>query len=76
MNETLRTIEEETRARIEEAESQEALDEVRVSILGKKGRLTQILKGMKEIRILEFTPDDVVRHPLVQKIIERYAEES
>ena len=36
----------------------------------------RILKGMKEIRILEFTPDDVVRHPLVQKIIERYAEES
>ena len=49
MNETLRTIEEETRARIEEAESQEALDEVRVSILGKKGRLTQILKGMKDL---------------------------
>ena len=36
----------------------------------------RILRGMKEIRILEFTPDDVVRHPLVQKIIERYAEES
>ena len=36
----------------------------------------RILKGMKEIRILEFTADDVVRHPLVQKIIERYSRES
>jgi phosphate starvation-inducible PhoH-like protein len=38
-----------------------------------------ILKNMDDIAILQLTADDVVRHPLVQKIIERYeknAEES
>ncbi len=34
---------------------------------------SEILKGIPEIAVLEFTADDVVRHPLVQKIIERYA---
>lgn len=33
-----------------------------------------LLKGIDEIKIMELTSDDVVRHPLVQKIIERYAE--
>lgn len=33
----------------------------------------KILKGINEIEILELTSDDVVRHPLVQKIIESYA---
>ncbi len=31
-----------------------------------------ILQGIDEIRILRLTSDDVVRHPLVQKIIEKY----
>ena len=31
------------------------------------------LKDIKEIKILQLTSDDVVRHPLVQKIIESYA---
>ncbi|MBR2067471.1 MAG: PhoH family protein, partial [Solobacterium sp.] len=31
-----------------------------------------ILKGIEDIEVLELTSDDVVRHPLVQKIIERY----
>ena len=35
-----------------------------------------ILKGIDDIAILELTSDDVVRHPLVQKIIERYSEET
>lgn len=34
-----------------------------------------ILQGMRDIAILELTADDVVRHPLVQKIIERYSQE-
>lgn len=34
---------------------------------------TQILKGIDDIKILKLTSDDVVRNPLVQKIIERYA---
>ncbi len=33
----------------------------------------EILKNIKEIGIIELTSDDVVRHPLVQKIIESYA---
>ena len=36
----------------------------------------ETLKGIDEIRILELSSDDVVRHPLVQKIIERYEERS
>lgn len=34
---------------------------------------TQILKDIDDIKILKLTSDDVVRNPLVQKIIERYA---
>ena len=33
-----------------------------------------LLKGMGDIAVLELTADDVVRHPLVQKIIERYSQ--
>lgn len=36
---------------------------------------SRILKGIPDIKILELSADDVVRHPLVQKIIERYAKE-
>ena len=32
----------------------------------------EILKGIDDISVLRLTSDDVVRHPLVQKIIERY----
>lgn len=35
----------------------------------------RILKDIKEIKIMELTSDDVVRHPLVQKIIESYAKQ-
>ena len=33
---------------------------------------TEILKGIKEIGITKFTKDDVIRHLLVAKILERY----
>lgn len=33
-----------------------------------------IMKGIEDIEIVELSADDVVRHPLVQKMIERYAE--
>ena len=33
-----------------------------------------ILRGIDEISIIELTSDDVVRHPLVQKIVERYSQ--
>lgn len=34
----------------------------------------QILKGISGIAIVQLSKYDVVRHPLVQKIIERYEE--
>ncbi|MCR4838246.1 MAG: phenylalanine--tRNA ligase subunit alpha [Eubacterium sp.] len=46
---TLQRIKEEAEKRIAEAVSAEALEEIRVSILGKKGELTQILKSMKDL---------------------------
>ena len=36
---------------------------------------TRILDGLSEIKIMELSADDVVRHPIVQKIIERYSKE-
>ena len=35
---------------------------------------SRILRGIREIAVVELSADDVVRHPLVQKIIERYSE--
>ncbi len=34
---------------------------------------SRILQGIEEISIIHLTSDDVVRHPLVQKIVERYS---
>ncbi len=36
----------------------------------------EILKGLKEIKIIEFDHNDVVRHPLVSKIIRAYQKKS
>lgn len=36
---------------------------------------SEILKDIDEIKVLHLTSDDVVRHPLVQKIIEEYSKE-
>lgn len=49
MKETLAKIREEAEQRIAQSQTTEALDEIKVSILGKKGELTKILKGMKDI---------------------------
>ncbi|MBR0147100.1 MAG: phenylalanine--tRNA ligase subunit alpha, partial [Eubacterium sp.] len=46
---TLQSIKEAAEKKIQEAINAESLDEIRVSILGKKGELTQILKGMKDL---------------------------
>ncbi|MBR2825473.1 MAG: PhoH family protein [Solobacterium sp.] len=37
---------------------------------------SEILGDIEEIRVIHLTSDDVVRHPLVQKIIEKYSSES
>ena len=49
MNTALQKIREAAEAKIAESGNQEALEEIRVAILGKKGELTQILKGMKDL---------------------------
>ena len=49
MKEMLEKIKEQAEKQIAAATSPEALDEIKVSVLGKKGELTQILKGMKDV---------------------------
>ncbi len=49
MNDRLQEIREKALAKIKSAEGLDALNDVRVSILGKKGELTAILKGMKDV---------------------------
>jgi phosphate starvation-inducible PhoH-like protein len=44
---------------------------------GEESGLTQasnLLGGIDEISIIHLSSDDVVRHPLVQKIVERYSQ--
>ncbi len=49
IQETLNKIREEALKRINESKNSESLNEVRVAVLGKKGSLTAVLKGMKDV---------------------------
>ncbi|MDD3403203.1 MAG: phenylalanine--tRNA ligase subunit alpha [Hespellia sp.] len=49
MKERLEKIAEEVRKQIEAADAPEKLNDVRVKFLGKKGELTAVLKGMKDV---------------------------
>lgn len=49
IQEKVKQIIEEATAKIEQADGLEKLNDVRVSILGKKGQLTAVLKGMKDV---------------------------
>ncbi len=49
MKERLEAIKAEAFSKIEEAGTLDKLNEIRVSILGKKGALTEVLKGMKNV---------------------------
>ena len=49
MKELLEKIRREAEQKIADSESTESLDDVKVSILGKKGELTMLLKGMKDL---------------------------
>lgn len=49
MKEKLQSIKEKALSQISAAEHLEALNDVRVAILGKKGELTSVLKSMKEV---------------------------
>ena len=49
MKEKLEAIKEKAKKEVEEIESLQVLNELRVKILGKKGELTEILRGMKDL---------------------------
>ena len=49
MKETLQAIKEKALDRIANSENLDALNEIRVAYLGKKGELTEVLKGMKDV---------------------------
>ena len=49
MKEKLETIRNQAKKRIEEINDLQALNELKVKILGKKGELTEILRGMKDL---------------------------
>lgn len=49
MKEKLEAIKSEALAKIENADVLASLNDVKVAILGKKGELTQVLKGMKDV---------------------------
>ena len=50
IEEQLKSLREETLASLKQlkAENQKELQDLRVAVLGKKGSLTEVLKGMKE----------------------------
>lgn len=49
MKEKLQAMKESALAQIEKANGLDALNDIKVSFLGKKGELTQVLKGMKDV---------------------------
>ena len=49
MKDKLQAIREQAIKRISEADGLEKLNDVRVAFLGKKGELTAVLKGMKNV---------------------------
>ena len=49
MKEKLKAIREEAISKILESENLDKLNEIRVAYLGKKGQLTEVLKGMKDV---------------------------
>ena len=49
MKERLEAIKKAALEKIERADAMDSLNDIRVSVLGKKGELTQVLKGMKDV---------------------------
>ena len=49
MKERLASIREKALAQVKESDSLEKLNDIKVAILGKKGELTEVLKGMKDV---------------------------
>lgn len=53
LKENLLKMKEEVEKRIKEAISAESVDQIRVEFLGKKGKITEILKGLKDLSVEE-----------------------
>ena len=49
MKEMLQNIKDATLAKIEATDDLNVINEIKVSVLGKKGELTQVLKSMKDV---------------------------
>ena len=49
MKERLQQIREDAIAKIQASEDLDKLNEIKVAVLGKKGALTEVLKGMKDV---------------------------
>ena len=49
MKERLEAIKKAALEKIEQADAMDSLNDIRVSVLGKKGELTQVLKVMKDV---------------------------
>ena len=56
MKERLEAIKKAALEKIEQADAMDSLNDIRVSVLGKKGELTQVLKGMKDRILLTSAP--------------------
>ena len=69
MKEKLEQISKETIAKIQAINSMQELNDLRVKVLGKKGELTEILRGMKDL-----TPEERLlkeKKSLAQKMISK-----
>ncbi|NLW52478.1 MAG: phenylalanine--tRNA ligase subunit alpha [Tissierellia bacterium] len=75
MKDRLNNIEQETLVKIDQAEDFQALEKIRVEVLGKKGALTEILKGMgklsKEERPIIGQVANEVREKITEKLNEK-----
>lgn len=49
LKEELEALRDETLAAIAQAATSDALEEVRIGVLGKKGTLTAVLRGMRDV---------------------------
>ena len=67
MKEKLEAIKEKAKKEVEEIKDLQALNELRVKILGKKGELTEILRGMKDL-----SPDE---RPVVGSLVNTVRDE-
>lgn len=67
MKEKLETIRNQAKKKVEEIKDLQALNDIRVKILGKKGELTEILRGMKDL-----SPEE---RPIIGSLVNKVRDE-